>query len=220
MDVKDIAEQAYKNGYEKACAEYEQKLEDGELVSKDWHDEQVGHLLAEIDGYKADQEIWVNGYQGSQVEIERLKAENEELKQTKFGNWKVKFFKAQEEIERLTKESDEMFDRHAKENQAASILIEQRNNEIAELKKQVDELTDKLGNVLLGIKADELLVAKGIEQAVKDTAKQYKDFMILSIAEMFKYCEIDEEQRDMLYQHNYQVYQVFESANSNAEEVE
>ena len=34
--------------------------------------------------------------------IDKQKAELEELKQTKFGNWKVKFFKAQEEIERLT----------------------------------------------------------------------------------------------------------------------
>lgn len=55
-------------------AEYDRKLEDGELVSKDWHDEQVIHL----------------------------QTENEELKRSKFGNWKVKFFKAQEEIERLT----------------------------------------------------------------------------------------------------------------------
>ena len=44
--------------------------------------------------------------------------------------------------------------------------------ENAELQKQVDELTDKLGNVLLGVKADEMLVAKGVEQAVKDTAKE------------------------------------------------
>lgn len=41
-----------------------------------------------------------------------------------------------------------------------------------ELQKQVDELTEKLGKVLLGVKADELLVAKGVEQAVKDTAKE------------------------------------------------
>lgn len=27
----------------------EQKLEDGELVSKDWHDEQVMHLMTEIE---------------------------------------------------------------------------------------------------------------------------------------------------------------------------
>lgn len=42
--------------------------------------------------------------------------------------------------------------------------------EKAELQKQVDELTEKLGKVLLGIKADEVLIAKGVEQAVKDTA--------------------------------------------------
>lgn len=40
------------------------------------------------------------------------------------------------------------------------------------LKKQVDELTDKLGKVLSGIKADEFLTARGVEQAVKDTAKE------------------------------------------------
>ena len=30
-------------------AEYRRKLEDGELVSKDWHDEQVGHAESEIE---------------------------------------------------------------------------------------------------------------------------------------------------------------------------
>ena len=43
---------------------------------------------------------------------------------------------------------------------------------VDELQKQVDELTDKLGKVLLGVKADEVLVAKGVEQAVKDTARE------------------------------------------------
>lgn len=39
-------------------------------------------------------------------------------------------------------------------------------------KAEIERLTEKLGNVLLGIKADEVLIAKGIEQAVKDTAKE------------------------------------------------
>lgn len=47
----------------------------------------------------------------------------------------------------------------------------------AELQKQVDELTDKLGKVLLGVKADELLVAKGVEQAVKDKAKEILQYV-------------------------------------------
>lgn len=48
--------------------EYEQKLEDGELVSKDWHDEQVGHAELVIAEQKA--------------EIERLKIDLENEK-----NW-------------------------------------------------------------------------------------------------------------------------------------
>lgn len=47
----------------------------------------------------------------------------------------------------------------------------------AELQKQVDELTDKLGKVLLGIDIDEMLVAKGVERAVKDTAKEIYDWL-------------------------------------------
>ena len=41
----------------------------------------------------------------------------------------------------------------------------------------MDELTDKLGKVLLGIKADEILVARGIYQAVKDTAKEIYEIL-------------------------------------------
>ena len=47
--------------------------------------------------------------------------------------------------------------------------VEKQN---AELQKQVDELTDKLGKVLLGIDIDKMFVAKGVERAVKDTAKE------------------------------------------------
>lgn len=43
--------------------EYKRKLEDGELVSKDWHDEQVGHAEIVMEEQKA--------------EIERLTEENE-----------------------------------------------------------------------------------------------------------------------------------------------
>ena len=40
------------------------------------------------------------------------------------------------------------------------------------LKKKVDELTDKLGEVLMSIKMDELLVAKGVERAIKETVEE------------------------------------------------
>lgn len=48
-----------------------------------------------------------------------------------------------------------------------------------------------------------------VENTVKNIAKQYKDFMILSIMEMYKYGEIDEEQKDLLLHHNYEVYRGF-----------
>ncbi len=48
-----------------------------------------------------------------------------------------------------------------------------------------------------------------VETAIKNTARQYKDFMILSIMEMYKYGEIDDEQKDLLLHHNYQVYRGF-----------
>lgn len=63
-------------------------------------------------------------------------------------------------------------------------------NRLLESQKQVDELTDKLGKVLLGVKADEMLVAKGVEQAVKDTAKEICD-LILEHWEKKQFVECD-----------------------------
>ena len=102
--------------------------------------------------------------------------------------------KLRKEIERLTKESDETFDRHAKENRAASILIEKRDNEIAELQKQVEkldlanyELEKRIADLKIEHKkqVDELKERAKIDleneknwgkiqtrQAVKDTAKE------------------------------------------------
>ena len=86
--------------------------------------------------------------------------------------------KQKAEIERLTEESDEMFCRHAKENQAASILIEKRNNEITELQKQVDELTERaeraeeIANVYQSESTTKCWVDYAVRQAVKDTAKE------------------------------------------------
>lgn len=52
-------------------------------------------------------------------------------------------------------------------------------------------------------------VETAAKNAVKNTARQYKDFMILSIMEMYKYGEIDSEQKELLLHHNYQVYKGF-----------
>ena len=73
-----------------------------------------------------------------------------------------------EEIERLKRRNGNKI--ITIDNLEVTIMDLEKQN--AELQKQVDELTDKLGKVLMAVKADELLIAKGVEQAVKDTAKE------------------------------------------------
>lgn len=88
---------------------------------------------------------------------------------------KAKGWVKSEEIERLT-EREKFLENAWKTSLEHMETVERglkaSEARTAEFQKQVDELTDKLGKVLSGIKADELLVAKGIEQAVKDTAKE------------------------------------------------
>ena len=52
-DIASDTQKAVKEGYQKALAELEEKLENGELVSIDWHDEQVLHAEDEIERLKA-----------------------------------------------------------------------------------------------------------------------------------------------------------------------
>lgn len=131
--------------------------------------------------------------------IHRLQSEIETLKSNKFASWKVKFFKAQEEIERLTEENSQLESSAACErvvNRQMKAMLDNFHEcdkllrkENAELQKQVDELTDKLGKVLLGIKADEVLVAKGIEKAVEE---QIED-MCLDCPYKLKFIEIEKQ---------------------------
>ena len=111
--------------------------------------------------------------------IHRLKKENEELKSPKFASWKLKFFNLKEEFdkelsehEEFTKKAKAEIERLTEENEYLDMVAKQALADYQNTQVQVDELTDKLGKVLSGIKADELLTAKGIEQAVKDTEKE------------------------------------------------
>ena len=63
--------------------------------------------------------------------------------------------------------------------------------------------------------ANSVFVDSPIEAAIKDTATQYKNFMILSIMEMYKYGEINDEQKDLLLHHNYEVYRGFVEDNND-----
>ena len=63
------ASEEWREKYEKERkenAEYEQKLDDGELVSKDWHDEQVGHANEEIERLTEELEIEKHNHKATQ----------------------------------------------------------------------------------------------------------------------------------------------------------
>lgn len=105
--------------------------------------------------------------------IQRLQAEKEELKQTKFGNWKVKFFKAQEEIERLTEREtflENAWKTSLESTQTVEIALKANRAREEELQKQVDELKDICLDCPYKLKFDEIE-----KQAVKDTATKYHD---------------------------------------------
>lgn len=135
-------------------------IENGELVSGEWHDEQVLHAENVIEEQKA--------------EIEKLLCKNAELEVRCEGVLKDYYTQSKTcdeqrlEIERLGRRNGEKIIKI----DDLEVKVMDLEKEKDELQKQVDELTDKLGKVLSGIKADELLTAKGIEQAIKDTAKK------------------------------------------------
>ncbi len=107
----------------------------------------------------------------SVVEMNTLFQADHKLMSDKLIALEVETNNQQAEIERLTEESNEMFDRHSIENQAASLLIDKRNKENSKLQKQVDELTafktEAISMSLYGKGRKD-----GEEVAVKDTAKK------------------------------------------------
>ena len=114
--------------------------------------------------------------------IHRLQDENNQLKSNKFASWKLKFFNLKDELkkelaehEEFTKKAKAEIERLTEENEYLDMVAKQALTDYQNTQVQVDELTDKLGKVLSGIKADELLIAKGVEQAVKDTGKEILD---------------------------------------------
>ena len=135
------------------------------MEEKKLTDEEIIHDLEE---FAKDTEYGAI-YKNALNLIHRLQAENETLKSKKFGMWKVKFFKAQEEIERLTEEN-EYLDMCGKQFFADYQKCEVEN---AELQKQVDELQDICLDCPYKLKFDEIE-----KQAVKDTAKEILQSLI------------------------------------------
>ena len=136
---------------------------------------------------KTDEDMYYCGaIAGTYLAVERQKAEIERLTEelevkkkecreiaddyqemgTFYYNETVKTAELQKQVDELTEENGRL------EGYNSGLKYENLG-----LQKQVDELQDRLASVLVGIKADELLVAKGIEQAVKDTAKEIISFV-------------------------------------------
>lgn len=160
------------NRQKQIIGEYKRKLENGDLVSKEWHDEQIGHAELVIDEQKA--------------EIERLTEERNKYKDLyetmyrKFSDLQDKEFN----FEALRKEKTEYFDKavelqkqveawkaRAKELEQAW-EISSSNEE--KLQKQVDELNLEL----LRYKGLKIEIEKAsYEQGQFDTAKEIRDLL-------------------------------------------
>lgn len=138
----------------KLGCEHEQMLTDGELVSKEWHDEQVGHAELVIEEQKAELEEWEKLFDISN-EREYRKKFNEEWKKEyqkkldECGDGTIAgfpdfdlvyklYFEQKAEIERLTEEKwqvqDDLDNYHAMN---------------AELQKQVDKAWFEVGKMCM-----------------------------------------------------------------------
>lgn len=164
-------------------AEHERQLADGELVSKEWHDEQVLHAENEIAEQKA--------------EIERLKKEHERIAWSKqeYLDWVHGFLSTHTDMKDRG-EDYKMFDREwmcgvfwAKIEGSIEYIIDLENQR-NELQKQVDELNERYLEESkercefeqkykkiqhahnIGLGAQRSHWEKKVEQAVKDTAKE------------------------------------------------
>lgn len=178
-------------------AEFEQKLEDGELVSKDWHDEQVLHLQDENETLKAELKKELVEHEEftkkakTEIETQRKIIEYQDGLQDKVDEQKA-------EIERLTNENGQLnayvngleYEHEEYENMHAEIIL--LNNEKFELQKKVDELKkdrEELFNEMSERMKAEVAIEKNwgkiqTKQAVEDTAKEIIE-EIDSVKEIF-----------------------------------
>ena len=102
------------------------------------------------------------------------------------------------ELEKKVEELQTEIERLKEENEYLDMVAKQALTGYQNTQVQVDELTEKLGKVLSGIKADELLVAKGIEQAVKDTAKEIFEKLLGYMGSQQQFCIVDEEHKTLI----------------------
>ena len=133
--------------------EYKWKLENGELVSKEWHDEQVLHL----------------------------QTENEELKKSKFGNWKVKFFKAQEEINEQKSEIERLREDNDKQKAVIERLKIDRENEKKWCKIKIKQVVEDTAEEAL-----EQFICKIVNENIVGVNDDLYDELLLAKDELLK----------------------------------
>ena len=153
-------------------AEYERKLEDGELVSTDWHDEQVLHLQAENESLtkqieelsKPRKKILANKVYSDSTLKKWTKEQLIEQIRILEHNWAC----AEETFNNSVKNSDKIFSEQKAEierlmklagDKELKAIIAQNcvlNEENAELQKQVDELTEERANLQAEIATQKL----------------------------------------------------------------
>ena len=182
----------------KLGCEHEQMLADGELVSKEWHDEQIGHAELVIEEQRIELEEWAKLFDISN-EREYRKKFNEEWKkeyQKKLderGDGAIAGFPDFDLVYKLYFEQKTEIQQLKGENKANieawDIQEDSYKNQLAELQKQVDEFVDVFGNAdnfarmmsYLRVKnghriatGRELLewIKYEKQQTVKDTAKE------------------------------------------------
>ena len=144
---------------------------------------ELERLQQTISGHVTDQEVWVNGYKGTQIENEQLKAEVKRLTEQsgkhviESDHWKSMHDVLAESYTKLKNDFDNLEENYR--------LCKDANNTIkmnaAELQKQVDELKTeiKLEKEWGDIKVAQALADFKIwkQQTVKDTAKEIFEWL-------------------------------------------
>ena len=99
---------------------------------------EIEHLNAKYRNLEINYNDVYEEYRKLELENPKLKAEIETLKSPKFANWKLKFFKAQEEIESLKKDYIEL-DLECRELRTESDRMVAEHLAFVELAKKADE---------------------------------------------------------------------------------
>jgi hypothetical protein len=162
-------------------AEYERKLTDGELVSKEWHDEQVGHAELVIEEQKA--------------EIERLTREVDKQKNFVTAweeSWKIADeqntkmrVKLKKENAELQKQVDELKDE--RENMQAEILRFEDmkfTQEHCDLYDENEALKQWLKRLNVDLENEKNWGKIQAKQAEKDTAEKFAERLKEAIINM------------------------------------